>query len=144
MKSYWKNKKRRVKMKRLKNSHILASFFSYCIYFYDIRLIHLLIDEITQLGIITVYHWLRIWTAPRIVFHDWKLVKNLQIQARPCPHMVWKNALELNCHPIEGVIKVDDTVDGIKEGISAGCWAVGVAKTVLWIQWTNSFDFLSR
>ena len=45
--------------------------------------------------------------------------------------MVWKNALELNCHPIEGVIKVDDTVDGIKEGISAGCWAVGVAKTVL-------------
>ena len=45
--------------------------------------------------------------------------------------MVWKNALELNCHPIEAVVKVDDTVDGIKEGIAAGCWTVGVAKTVI-------------
>ena len=31
-------------------------FLSYCMYFYDIRLIHLVIDEIGQLGIIAVYH----------------------------------------------------------------------------------------
>ena len=42
-------------MKRLKNSHILAFFLSYCMYFYDIRLMHLLIDEIGQLGIFTLY-----------------------------------------------------------------------------------------
>lgn len=50
-------------------------------------------------------------------------------EARPCPHMVWMNAVKLNCHPIEAIVKVDDTIDGIKEGISAGCWTVGVAKT---------------
>lgn len=27
-------------------------------------------------------------------------------------------------------VKVDDTVDGIREGLSAGCWTVGVTKTV--------------
>ena len=31
---------------------------------------------------------------------------------------------------MEAIVKVDDTVDGITEGISAGCWTVGVAKTV--------------
>ncbi|XP_064121029.1 phosphonoacetaldehyde hydrolase-like protein [Macrobrachium nipponense] len=31
--------------------------------------------------------------------------------------------------PVESVVKVDDTVDGIREGTSAGCWTVGVAKT---------------
>ena len=33
----------------------ISLFFSYCIYFYDIRLMYLLIDEIGQLGRITVY-----------------------------------------------------------------------------------------
>lgn len=28
------------------------------------------------------------------------------------------------------LLQVDDTVDGIREGLSAGCWTVGVAKTV--------------
>jgi len=26
-------------------------------------------------------------------------------------------------------VKVDDTADGVKEGTSAGCWSVGLAKT---------------
>ena len=39
-----------------KQSHI-SLFFSYCTYFYNIRLMHLLIDEITQLKINTVYKW---------------------------------------------------------------------------------------
>nr|XP_006817997.1 PREDICTED: uncharacterized protein LOC100376424 [Saccoglossus kowalevskii] len=50
-------------------------------------------------------------------------------QARPCPYMVWLNAIKLDVHPIEAIVKVDDTVDGVKEGITAGCWSIGVAKT---------------
>jgi phosphonoacetaldehyde hydrolase len=50
--------------------------------------------------------------------------------ARPLPHMVWLNAIRMNVAPIEAIIKVDDTVDGIREGLAAGCWTVGVAKTV--------------
>ena len=41
---------------KIKKQSYVSFFLSYCIYFYDIWLIHLLIDEITQLGIITVYH----------------------------------------------------------------------------------------
>ena len=41
--------------KKIKKQSYVSFFLSYCIYFYDIWLIHLLIDEITQLGIITVY-----------------------------------------------------------------------------------------
>jgi len=44
--------------------------------------------------------------------------------------MLWLNAIRLNIAPIEAIVKVDDTVDGIKEGLAAGCWTVGVAKTV--------------
>ncbi|XP_076324150.1 phosphonoacetaldehyde hydrolase-like isoform X2 [Tachypleus tridentatus] len=50
-------------------------------------------------------------------------------EARPCPYMVWTCAMRLGVHPIEAVIKVDDTVDGIREGLSAGCWTIAVAKT---------------
>lgn len=69
---------------------------------------------------------------------DFSVASDEVIQARPCPHMVWKNAMELNCQPIEAVIKVDDTVDGIKEGIAAGCWTVGVAKTSNYVALSES------
>jgi len=49
--------------------------------------------------------------------------------ARPQPHMVWLNAIRLNVSPIEALVKVDDTVDGIREGLAAGCWTVGVVRT---------------
>ncbi|XP_068230382.1 phosphonoacetaldehyde hydrolase-like [Palaemon carinicauda] len=49
--------------------------------------------------------------------------------ARPMPYMVWLNAIRMVVSPVESVVKVDDTVDGIREGTSAGCWTVGVAKT---------------
>ena len=51
-------------------------------------------------------------------------------QARPYPYMVWLNAVRLDVNPIEAIVKVDDTADGVKEGTSAGCWSVGLAKTV--------------
>ncbi|CAL4082981.1 unnamed protein product, partial [Meganyctiphanes norvegica] len=50
-------------------------------------------------------------------------------KARPCPYMVWLNAIRMDVSPIEAIVKVDDTVDGIREGLTAGCWTVGVAKT---------------
>lgn len=46
---------------------------------------------------------------------------------RPAPFMLYKNLVNLGVYPIESVIKVDDTVSGVGEGLTAGCWAVGVA-----------------
>lgn len=51
-------------------------------------------------------------------------------QARPYPYMVWMNAIQLDVNPISAIVKVDDTKDGIREGTSAGCWSVGLARTV--------------
>lgn len=51
-------------------------------------------------------------------------------QARPYPYGVWLNAIRLDVNPIEAIVKVDDTADGVREGTSAGCWSVGLAKTV--------------
>jgi phosphonoacetaldehyde hydrolase len=48
--------------------------------------------------------------------------------ARPRPFMVYRNLDLLDAWPIESVIKVDDTVSGVGEGLNAGCWAVGVAR----------------
>uniref|UniRef100_A0A914X7M4 Phosphonoacetaldehyde hydrolase n=1 Tax=Plectus sambesii TaxID=2011161 RepID=A0A914X7M4_9BILA len=43
--------------------------------------------------------------------------------------MVWLNAIRMNVSPIEAIVKVDDTIDGIREGLAAGCWTVAVART---------------
>lgn len=48
--------------------------------------------------------------------------------ARPKPFMVYRNMDLLDIHPIQSVIKVDDTTSGVGEGLEAGCWAVGVAR----------------
>lgn len=50
-------------------------------------------------------------------------------QARPYPYMVWLNCLRLDVNPIQAVVKVDDTADGVSEGITAGCWSIGLART---------------
>src|SRR5437868_3686651 len=50
-------------------------------------------------------------------------------QARPFPFMVWLNAIRLNVSPIAAIVKVDDTADGVLEGITSGCWSVGLART---------------
>ena len=44
--------------------------------------------------------------------------------------MVWLNCIRLDVNPIQAVVKVDDTADGVKEGLLAGCWSVGLARTV--------------
>ncbi len=48
--------------------------------------------------------------------------------ARPKPFMVYRNLDILDIHPIQSVIKVDDTITGVGEGLEAGCWTVGMAR----------------
>ena len=48
--------------------------------------------------------------------------------ARPGPFMVYRNLDLLGIYPIESVVKVDDTVGGVGEGLNAGCWSVGVSR----------------
>lgn len=48
--------------------------------------------------------------------------------ARPKPFMIYRNMDLLDVHPIQSVVKVDDTVGGVDEALEAGCWGVGVAK----------------
>ena len=48
--------------------------------------------------------------------------------ARPKPHMVYKNLDLMDITTIQSVMKVDDTVSGVGEGLNAGCWTVGVSR----------------
>lgn len=48
---------------------------------------------------------------------------------RPEPWMCLQNALHLRVYPMEAVVKVDDTLPGIDEGLNAGMWTIGLAKT---------------
>ncbi len=48
---------------------------------------------------------------------------------RPEPWMCVMNAMGLRVYPFEACVKVDDTLPGIEEGLNAGMWTVGLAKT---------------
>lgn len=48
---------------------------------------------------------------------------------RPEPWMVLSNMQQARVFPPEAVVKVDDTKPGIAEGINAGTWTIGLAKT---------------
>jgi phosphonoacetaldehyde hydrolase len=50
-------------------------------------------------------------------------------QGRPAPFMCWQNMIQLGVYPPEAVVKVDDTLTGIEEGLNAGMWTIGLAKT---------------
>ena len=50
--------------------------------------------------------------------------------ARPSPSMIYLNMIRMNIWWPRAVVKVDDTAGGITAGIAAGCWTVGVTKTV--------------
>ena len=53
---------------------------------------------------------------------------DVQEGARPKPFMVYKNLDLMDAWPIDAVVKVDDTVGGVGEGLNGGCWAVGVTR----------------
>ncbi|MCA9904419.1 MAG: phosphonoacetaldehyde hydrolase [Anaerolineae bacterium] len=48
---------------------------------------------------------------------------------RPAPWMAFMNAMKLNIYPMTALVKVGDTPADIAEGLNAGMWAVGIAKT---------------
>jgi phosphonoacetaldehyde hydrolase len=50
-------------------------------------------------------------------------------QGRPAPWMALENARRLGVYPLESLVKVDDTIPGIEEGLNAGMWSIGVVKT---------------
>lgn len=54
--------------------------------------------------------------------------------ARPTPHMIFKNLDNLGIHNINEVLKVDDTVGGVGEGLNAGVWTCAIAR------WSNYMD----
>lgn len=51
----------------------------------------------------------------------------IHLGTRPLPFMIYKNLFNLNSTPIESVIKIDDTIPGIQEGLNAGCWTIAIA-----------------
>jgi len=48
---------------------------------------------------------------------------------RPEPWMVISNMQQARIFPPQAVVKVDDTKPGIEEGLNAGTWTIGLAKT---------------
>lgn len=50
-------------------------------------------------------------------------------EGRPSPMMMYRCFLDLGVWPAAACVKVDDTAPGIAEGLSAGCWTVGVSLT---------------
>ena len=52
----------------------------------------------------------------------------LDLPARPEPYMIHKNMDNLDLDDAREIIKIDDTVSGIQEGLNAGCLTVAVAR----------------
>jgi len=52
----------------------------------------------------------------------------LEKPGRPEPYMIHKNMDNLDIDDPKRIIKIDDTISGIKEGLNAGCLTVAVAR----------------
>jgi len=48
---------------------------------------------------------------------------------RPQPWMCLENAKKLQVYPMESIVKIGDTLPDIWEGLNAGMWTIGLAKT---------------
>lgn len=48
---------------------------------------------------------------------------------RPDPWMCVQNAMNLGIYPMEAIVKIGDTLPDIAEGLNAGMWTIGLAKT---------------
>ena len=48
---------------------------------------------------------------------------------RPHPFMCLQNAINLQTYPMEAFVKIGDTLPDIEEGLNAGMWTIGIAKT---------------
>ena len=61
---------------------------------------------------------------------DSYVTSDMVTTGRPTPAMIYLNMVNMDISPASAVVKVDDTTSGIVAGLTAGCWTVGVAKTV--------------
>ena len=50
-------------------------------------------------------------------------------EGRPAPWMSFENARALGVYPMSAIVKIDDTTVGVEEGLNAGMWSVGLAKS---------------
>jgi phosphonoacetaldehyde hydrolase len=48
---------------------------------------------------------------------------------RPEPWMCLRNAEKLGVYPMEACVKIGDTIPDIEEGLNAGMWTIGLAKS---------------
>ena len=48
---------------------------------------------------------------------------------RPSPFMIFAAAVKMRVYPLASCVKVGDTPSDIEEGLAAGVWSVGVART---------------
>jgi len=48
---------------------------------------------------------------------------------RPYPWMIYANAIRMKVEPLEAIVKIGDTPVDIEEGLRAGVWTIGVART---------------
>ena len=48
---------------------------------------------------------------------------------RPQPWMCLENAKKLGVYPMESIVKIGDTLPDVWEGLNAGMWTIGLAKT---------------
>ena len=72
--------------------------------------------------------------------------EDLHLSYPPKPFMIWGNLQKLNAWPIESVVKVDDTLAGIQEGLNAGCWSVGITdySTYMNINSVEEWDLMDE
>jgi phosphonoacetaldehyde hydrolase len=48
---------------------------------------------------------------------------------RPQPWMLYRSAMDLEVYPMSACVKVGDTVVDIEEGLNAGAWTIGLARS---------------
>jgi phosphonoacetaldehyde hydrolase len=48
---------------------------------------------------------------------------------RPHPWMIFQNTIQLRVDHLTAVVKIGDTISDIEEGLNAGVWTIGVART---------------
>lgn len=48
---------------------------------------------------------------------------------RPYPWTMYRSAMDLDVYPMAAIVKIGDTVADVEEGLNAGSWTVGLAKS---------------
>jgi len=60
---------------------------------------------------------------------DCALCPDDTVAGRPWPWMCYMSAIRMGTYPMHTMVKVGDTVSDIEEGLNAGMWTVGIART---------------